>query len=140
LSLELNRKSLHIKRSLSVVLLLVFAIALTPFSIFHHHEESPRCEENLAHAKALVVDLAAVGNSVYGADHDHSKSCSHKFHISGPTDHCLICSAHFEKSYTNSEFHYQVYQDFKPVSKRYSAVSGSFTELVGSSLRGPPLV
>ncbi|AOM77617.1 hypothetical protein [Pedobacter steynii] len=105
----------HIHQIISIVLLWVFAVALIPFGALHHHEEEVQCVK-------------------------HQKTCSHKLHVSNHTDNCLICAAHFEKNYLHQYTHFQVFLEMRTISKDYATASGSYTELIGSSLRGPPVV
>lgn len=101
---------------MSVLLLMVFAIALTPFSAFHnhdHHQEEVACKKG-------------------------HKDCGHKFHIHSSSDDCLICKAHFEKNYTQTYHHYQLFKDVKVVSKYFFAARFHYTELINLALRGPP--
>src|SRR5690606_15721850 len=100
---------------LSIVLLMVFAIAITPLSIFHHHDEKvPVCVAN-------------------------KKSCGHEYHIHQHIEKCLICAAHFEKNYTGDEHRIQTYLIYKPVSVIFASTSGTYADLISSALRGPPL-
>lgn len=55
------------------LLLGVFLFAITPFSIFHQHE-----------------------NQLVQVKEDH---CTHKIHVTTQKDNCLVCKAHFEKNY-----------------------------------------
>jgi hypothetical protein len=113
--LKLKKKHLHIHRVLSILLLWVFAIALTPFSAFHdHHHAEPKCVA-------------------------HEKACTHKVHVSNHAEECLICAAHFEKNYIATAYHFEVYLVNKPATPYYPTVSGFYTELVGLALRGPPV-
>lgn len=118
--LKLRKKALHIQKVISVVLLMVFAIALTPFSVLHHHEEAPACSEDTSLS--------------------HVKACGHKFHVTTHEDHCLVCEAHFEKNYTTAATHFDVYLVYKPVAKYDRTTSASYTQLIGTALRGPPAV
>ncbi|RZK97951.1 MAG: hypothetical protein EOO89_32680, partial [Pedobacter sp.] len=70
-------KRLHINQLLTVMMLWVFSLAITPWSALHHHAESH-------------VDVV-------------EKHCTHKFHLKTSQENCLICKAHFEKNYTLSE-------------------------------------
>ncbi len=107
-------KVLHINRAISIVLLMVFSIALTPFSILHnHHEEELQCAKN-------------------------GETCKHEFHVGKHTDTCLVCAAHFEKDYTTTHSHYALYQVSKPVLKSLEAISSSYADLISLGLRGPP--
>jgi len=94
---------------------MVFAIALTPFSAFHHHEEEPVC--------------AAAG-----------KICAHTVHIHSHSDNCLVCAAHFEKSYTTTQNHFETYFLSRTLLKTFGICSGSYVALIGTALRGPPTV
>ena len=96
-------------------MLWVFAIALTPFGVFHHHDHHEvKCSS-------------------------HEQHCAHKLHIGSQTEHCLICEAHFEKDYTTGQHHFQVYLLSKPVRKLYRVASNSYTRLINLALRGPPV-
>lgn len=94
---------------------MVFAIALTPWSSLHHHEEmSDYCAKD-------------------------GKECLHKFHIGSERHNCLICSAHFEKDYYTTAVAYQATLESKSVVKNYALISASYTALISTSLRGPPI-
>jgi hypothetical protein len=114
----LEKRRLYIHRVISVLLLWVFAIALTPFGVFHHHDH---------HTHEHTCSL-------------NSKNCGHKLHVTTQTDHCLICEAHFEKNYTTSKAYFRIYLISKPVQKFYGEVSNSYTRLINLALRGPPVV
>ncbi len=99
-----------------MLLLWVFAIALTPWSALHHHEEQQDyCAKN-------------------------GKECMHKFHVGKEKHNCLICSAHFEKDYYTDAVPYQAKLQSKAIVKNYTLTGGCYTELIGTSLRGPPAV
>lgn len=93
---------------------MVFAIALTPWSSLHHHEEVP--------------DYCA----------KDGKECLHKFHVGSESHNCLICSAHFEKDYYTTAVAYRATLESKSVIKNYALISASYTALISTSLRGPP--
>ncbi len=112
---DLRKKHLYIHRVCSILLLWVFAIAITPFSVFHNHQHEER---------ECVV---------------HEKSCTHQLHVGSHTEQCLVCAAHFEKNYTTSIQHFQVYLENRTVIRYYATASGFYTKLVGLALRGPPL-
>jgi hypothetical protein len=116
-SLRLRRKVQHINRILAAVLLMVFTIALTPFNLFHHHHEAP---EQKCYA-------------------DGQTKCVHKEHLQNHADNCLICAAHFEKNYTVDYAYHWFFSTERPFTRTYKLLSGSYVELIGSSLRGPPL-
>ncbi|MET4138802.1 hypothetical protein [Pedobacter sp. UYP1] len=110
----MNNRRLHISRIFATLLLMVFAIALTPWSSLHHHEEVPDyCAKN-------------------------GKECLHKFHVGSERHNCLICSAHFEKDYYTTAVAYQATLESKSVVKNYALISASYTALISTSLRGPP--
>lgn len=95
---------------------MVFAIALTPFAVFHnHHVDEVKCSNRQA-------------------------KCHHQFHIHTQKDNCLVCAAHFEKSYTRTEAQYNLYRFCKQILNPYTAISGSYAELISQALRGPPVV
>lgn len=113
---HLKNRRLHINRICAAFLLWVFAIALTPWSAFHHHEEEVySCAEN-------------------------GRVCMHKAHIGHQSHNCLICSAHFEKDYVKSGSVYKTELKGKRVIKNYALISASYTALISLALRGPPLV
>ncbi|MBB5648338.1 hypothetical protein [Pedobacter cryoconitis] len=110
----MNNRRLHISRIFATLLLMVFAIALTPWSSLHHHEEQP---------DYCVKD---------------GKECLHKFHVGSERHNCLICSAHFEKDYYTTAVTYQAALESKSIVKNYALISASYTVLISTSLRGPP--
>jgi hypothetical protein len=112
LLLKLKKRRLHIHRILTVVMLWVFSLAITPWGALHHHEE--------------VASVAV------------EKNCTHKVHIKAQQDTCLICAAHFEKNYTNVTYSYATYLSGKRIVKNNPLVVGSYTELIATALRGPP--
>jgi len=94
-------------------MLLVFSIALTPWSALHQHPEE--------------------------VHHDLEKVCTHKLHLSSHSDTCLICAAHFEKDFIHDATTFRVFLLVKPLAKINPLIGGSYTELIETSLRGPPL-
>lgn len=64
----------------------------------------------------------------------------HKVHVGTEQHNCLVCSAHFEKDYYTTAIVYQVVLPVKVMVKSYTLLSGSYTALIGTSLRGPPAV
>ncbi|WP_069660350.1 hypothetical protein [Arcticibacter eurypsychrophilus] len=110
-----NKRS-HIKQAVALFLLCVFAIALTPWSSFHHHEK----EE-----KYCGVD---------------GEFCSHKVHVKNQVHSCLICSAHFIKDYCfPHELVFKVNLQCTILVRIFATSPASYTLLIGTSLRGPPL-
>jgi hypothetical protein len=110
--LKLKKKRLYIQKFLTVVMLWVFSLAITPWSALHHHEQ--------------VVDTAA------------EKHCTHKLHLKTQQDTCLICAAHFEKNYTITSSSHITYLTSKLMPKNIAVVTSSYAELISTSLRGPP--
>ncbi len=109
---KLKKKRLHIQQILTLVMLWVFSIAITPWGALHHHEQ--------------VAPIAA------------EKHCTHKMHLKAQQENCLICAAHFEKNYTVAKNSYTTYLYSKSVVKDNLIVRGSYTELISTALRGPP--
>lgn len=92
-------------------MLWVFSLASTPWNSLHHHKE-----------EATTVE----------------KHCTHKLHLKAEQDHCLICKAHFEKNYTVSVSSYVTYLTSQLLEKNSPIVTSSYSELISTSLRGPP--
>jgi hypothetical protein len=90
----------------------VFSIAITPWAAFHNHE-------------ALV-------------NVPKEKHCTHQFHVKQQENTCLICAAHFEKSYTTSSHSYVIFLYSKLITIETPSASSSFAALISTSLRGPP--
>jgi hypothetical protein len=97
------------------VLLWVFAIALTPWSSFHHHEKK----------------------EIYC--HKDGQSCSHKVHVGIENHKCLVCSAHFEKDYHINKIGYSTTLKSVSAVKDHPVISASYVVLIATSLRGPPV-
>ncbi len=110
---QVKKRRIYINRLVSALLLLVFSIALTPWSSLHHHAE---------------VDLHPV----------HEEICTHKLHISSHTDSCLVCAAHFEKNYVNVTATFQVFLSVSLWIKKTSVLSNTSIALFSTHLRGPP--
>lgn len=113
LLLKLKIKRLHINQVLTVMMLWVFSLAITPWSALHRHAES--------HDIAL------------------EKHCTHKLHLKTSDDHCLVCKAHFEKNYVLSEQLGITYLESILIRRTVLSPSSAFTALIFTSLRGPPL-
>jgi hypothetical protein len=107
----------HINQILAAVMLVVFAIALTPFSIFHNHHS----------ANAGSCTKAEV-------------KCLHKQHFVNHSENCLVCSMHFEKTFTITHFSSQVFLKDVKFASYFFEDSACYTKLIGTSLRGPPAV
>lgn len=113
-AVKLKRKRLHIQRFLTLLLLGVFTMAITPWGALHHHE-------NQAVSKA-------------------DENCTHKFHIKTQQENCLICAAHFEKNYISPAIAYTIFLQSEAIVKLIPQIGNSFTELISTSLRGPPVL
>ena len=94
-------------------MLWVFSLAITPWSALHHHPE-------------VASDVV-------------EKNCTHKVHVKTSADNCLICKAHFEKNYTISSASFITYLNSKLLTKNMPIVISSYTALISTSLRGPPV-
>ena len=117
LKYQVKRKHLHIHRILSVILLWVFSIALTPWSAFHNHHELPG-----VHCSAT------------------SKVCTHKYHLGLEQHNCLVCAAHFEKDYAEASQNFVVWLKSIPLFKSDTVYLASYVTLISTALRGPPIV
>ncbi len=95
-------------------MLMVFAIALTPWNIIHHHQQAP-------------VTVKEV-------------NCKHLSHVQAHADNCLICNAGFEKNYVHTAFLYKIYLSVKIFGQTEATLKSFYTEIKRTSLRGPPLV
>jgi hypothetical protein len=109
----LKKKRLHIQRILTLVMLWVFSLAITPWSALHHHED---------------VTVSVV-----------EKNCTHKLHLKTEKNNCLICKAHFEKNYTVFVSSHITYLTSKLLAKNNPITTGSYSELIFTALRGPPV-
>lgn len=112
---QLNNKRLHINRILAFLLLCVFAIALTPWSSLHHHEE-----QHTYCSKEGAI-------------------CMHKVHVGSEQHNCLICSAHFTKDLISSVATFRVSLSTEQVIRTFTLINSSYVALISTSLRGPPL-
>jgi hypothetical protein len=113
---RLKNKRLHINRIIASLLLCVFAIALTPWSSLHHHEEE---ESHML---------------------ENTKTCMHKVHIGTEQHNCLICSAHFTKDVITPAAQFRINLESKAVVRNFSIISSNYVALISTSLRGPPTV
>ncbi|WP_432714456.1 hypothetical protein [Pedobacter sp.] len=109
----MKNKRKHIQQFLAAALLLVFSIALTPWSALHHHPE---------------VTYHPVKEKV----------CTHKLHLDSHTDTCLVCAAHFEKNYISTTATFQVFLSVKSFIREAPVLSTCYIALFGTFLRGPP--
>ena len=104
----------HIAKYLAVFLLMVFAMATAPLNLLHHHEAKTRC---------LKGELR----------------CMHKEHLQNQSENCLICTFHFEKTFSTQEFFTPFFSGEKFPRTPFTELGCSYTDLIGSSLRGPPV-
>jgi len=95
-------------------MLWVFSLAITPWSALHHHAESNE-----------------------GAVEKH---CTHKLHLKTSQENCLICKAHFEKNYTISDQLTVTHLQISLIQRLVLNPSSAYTELISTSLRGPPFL
>ncbi len=95
-------------------LLMVFAIALTPFGAFHHHEAIPGCSSS------------------------KEAKCTHKEHVRNHADTCLVCAAHFEKNFIRARLIQAVFLQSSPFVTKQVALTAVHIEAEVPSLRGPP--
>lgn len=109
---ELKKRRLHIQQILTLALLWVFALAITPWSSLHHHEE-----------QIVVVE----------------KHCTHHLHLKTTQETCLICKAHFEKKFIGTEVFTVTYLESKVFRSTTLNITSSYAELISTSLRGPPV-
>jgi hypothetical protein len=93
-------------------MLLIFCLAITPWSVFHHHQPV-----------AQIVP---------------EKHCTHHVHVQAQKDNCLICTAHFEKSYFPKGDSFVTYLHSKAIIKNMAIVKSAYAVLISTSLRGPP--
>lgn len=107
-----TKKRHFIKQILSVVILAVFSLAITPWSALHHHEETKIVKE---------------------------ENCTHTVHVKSSAEQCLVCKVHFEKNFVSDFHNYIVYLRANLVESFFPLVSSSFTEVIASCLRGPPV-
>lgn len=105
-------KRLHINQILTVMMLWVFSLAITPWAALHHHDD--------AHVEPV------------------EKHCTHKFHLKASQADCLICKAHFEKNYTVSNPLGIAYLESVLVKRIVLIPLSAYSALISTSLRGPP--
>lgn len=94
-------------------MLVVFAIALTPWSLIHHHDKLP----------PIVKEV----------------NCKHLSHVEAHADNCLICNAGFEKNYVQAHHIYKIFLSVKIFGQADPVLSSFYTEIKRTCLRGPPL-
>jgi len=93
-------------------MLVVFAIALTPWSVLHHHEPLPLIK--------------------------NEKNCKHITHVKASAETCLICNASFEKNYVQTHNVYRVFLSAKIFNQTAPVLKSSFVQIKRCFLRGPP--
>lgn len=109
----MRKKRAHIHQIITVILLAVFSLAILPWNVVHKHD-------------------APLSRSIA------EKHCTHKEHIQSYQEQCLICNAHFEKSYTVQQKSFSLIVD-KPADLHFSPIcQTAYVELIATSLRGPP--
>ena len=95
-------------------MLAVFAIALTPWAAIHHHKVIP--------------------NPV------KETHCTHLSHVQAHAADCLICKANFTNHYIASHNIYKVFLSVAIFCQAEAFLPSFYTELIQTSLRGPPVV
>ena len=109
---KLKIKRSHINQILTVMMLWVFSLAITPWNALHHH----------AHSHEGSVE----------------KHCTHKLHLKTSQENCLICKAHFEKNYTLSEQLAVMHLEVALIKRVTLSPCSAYIALISTSLRGPP--
>ncbi|RDC54115.1 hypothetical protein DU508_23470 [Pedobacter chinensis] len=109
----MKKHSQNIRKFLSAFMLIVFAVALTPWSVLHHHNPVPVIEKE--------------------------KNCKHVSHVQSHGDTCLICNASFEKNYVQTHHIYRIFLSAKIFGATPPILKSSYVELLSTGLRGPPL-
>lgn len=95
-------------------MLAVFAIALTPWSVLHHHD--------------IVLDPPKEAH------------CTHLAHVQAHAADCLICKANFTKHYTSTHSIYKVFLSVKIFCRAEPVFTDYYTKLIRTCLRGPPIL
>lgn len=95
-------------------MLLVFAIALTPWALVHNHNKAPRPPKET--------------------------NCHHISHVESHSENCLICAFGFEKNFVQTHNLYNIFLSAKIFNPVVNVISSSFVEIKQTCLRGPPLV
>lgn len=109
----MRAKKRHLLKKISAaVILAIFSLAITPWSALHQHEDSTTI---------------------------HEKNCTHSVHVKNSSENCLVCKAHFEKNYTTDFYNYLVHLKIEFIKRIFPSISGSFTQIIASCLRGPPI-
>ncbi|MCX2573475.1 hypothetical protein [Pedobacter sandarakinus] len=102
----------YIKRYFSAFMLFAFAIALTPWSVLHHHQEIPVSKKEI--------------------------NCHHVSHVQAQGDTCLICKASFEKNFVQIHHIYRIFLAAKIFNPKQPLLKSNYVNLLRTSLRGPP--
>lgn len=97
---------------IAIITLAVFSLAVTPWSIFHHHEAPVPTEKN----------------------------CNHSVHVKLSTSDCLVCHVHFEKNFIGNLYDYIVHLKVELIKYIFPIFDSFFSEPVGTSLRAPPMI
>lgn len=110
---ELRIEKLHIARILAIFLLGVFTLGITPWEAMHKHG----------------VENVIVSEEV----------CLHNGHVQAKPVKCIVCVKHFDTVYTSFIPTFEVFLEDAKVFYTSQVASMQFTELISTSLRGPPV-
>jgi len=101
---------------ISMLLLLCFSVTILPLDFFHNHSKTVVCSES-----------------------EKTGTCHHRFHLSEKSSYCWLCAIHYDKVFTkdNAGFSFVCKTDLPVLPE--GRTSSYSTELVLSTLRGPPL-
>ncbi len=105
-----SKKLKHIAPFAAKLLLVVFALAITPWAIFHHHEAPVATETN----------------------------CGHTVHFKSSVPDCLVCQVHFEKNYTAAALVFKVFEHAVFLDRAFILEGIPLITPVFCKQRGPP--
>ncbi len=103
----------HIAKYISILLLGIFTIGITPWEAFHGHN---------------------LDNEIVLSERD----CLHNGHVQAKPVKCIVCVSHFDKVFVLTTPVFEFFADETPVSYSINKSADTFTDLIATSLRGPP--